>query len=160
MSKNQLKQILEQDHIKKDEKLHFQLKSFEIVTDKYGGEPKDWYSGTPTKNEESNKINTEILLLRVRDNRIDKVLVICEYDSSKNKKVISTYKSTLSFKHIIDIEVTSEKIFIYTSSQKHFSFDHLHSVSINNEPFEKFHKVLIRKFDEYCDAEYNHFKQH
>ena len=83
-------------------------------------------------------------------------MVICEYDSVENKKIISTYKSTLSFKNIIHIMVLPEKITIYTSF-KEFNFSHLNTFKFENEKEESFHKVLIQKFDAYCDAEYNHF---
>ena len=45
MDKEQLKQLLESENIKKDKLLHFQLKACEIVTDRYGGEPIEWYLG-------------------------------------------------------------------------------------------------------------------
>ena len=45
MDKEQLKQLLEREDIKKDKIFHFQLKAYEIVADKYGGEPSEWYYG-------------------------------------------------------------------------------------------------------------------
>ena len=155
MDKEQLKQLLEREDIKKDKIFHFQLKACEIVADKYGGEPSEWYYGIGDNNENSDKNKTEIKLNRIRDNRLDMVVVICEYNRSENTKVISTYKSTLPFKHIVYIEVNPEKIIIHTSSKGKSIFDHLRPIIIDNDPFEKFHKVLIKKFDQYCDIEYN-----
>lgn len=161
MDKKQLKQLLEQDHIKKDKMLHFQLKACEIVTDKYGGEPNEWYlSGVDDPNDENiDKNKKKIRFNRIKDNKLDLVLVECEYNPSNNKKVISTFKSSISFRHIVGIEVDSEKILISTSFRQ-YTYQHLYPFRISDEPFDKFHKVLIRKFDEYCDVEYNYFKQH
>lgn len=159
MDKEQLKQLLDREDIKKDKIFHFQLKACEIVTDKYGGEPSEWYCGIKNKSENSDKNKTEITLHRTRDNRLDRVVVICEYNRSENTKFISTYKSTLPFKHIVFIEVIPEKIIIHTSSKEKFIFAYLRPITIDNEPFEKFHKILIRKFDQYCDIEYNNINK-
>lgn len=154
MNKEQLKQLLEQDHIKKDKITHFRLKACEIVTEKYGGEPNEWYLSGSNSEEGNDKNREEINFNRILDNKIDKVLVTCEYNPTENKKVISTYKSTISFKHIASIEVGPEKIIIKYSSRQ-FQYPHITPFTIDDEPFEKFHKILIRKFDAYCDTEYN-----
>ena len=155
MEKELFKELLDREDIKKDAELHFTIKACEIVINKYGGENTEWYiSGPRNKDEESNK-KTEVSLYRVRNNRIDKVLVICEYNSSKNKKTISTYKSSIPFRGIVGIEVDSKTISINISTRQD-KYGHLVPLTYNNEPFEKFHKILIKKFDEYCDAEYKH----
>lgn len=160
MDKEQLKQLLEREDIKKDKRLHFQLKACEIVINKYGGEPNEWYFSERTKKDnDKTKNQSEIQFNRIGDNKIDSVLIICEYNPVENKKIISTYKSTLSFKSIIHIMVLPEKITVYTPF-KDFNFGHLNTFKLENEKEEAFHKVLIQKFDDYCDVEYNYFKQH
>ena len=159
MDKEQLKQLLDSKDIKKDKLLHFQLKACEIVISSYGGEPSEWYFGERGNSSKFDNNKKEIYFHRVRNNRIDIVLVICDYNKSENKKIISTYKSTLSFRNIISIDVDSEEISIKTSFSK-YNYKHLKPLILVNEDYMKFHKVLISKFDEYCDVEYNYFKQH
>ena len=154
MNKEQLKQMLEKDYIKRDKITHFRLKACEIVTEKYGGEPSEWYLSGSNPEERNDKNREEIYFNRILDNKIDKVLVTCKYNPGENRKVLSTYKSTISFKHIASIEVDPEKIIIKYSSRQ-FPYSHIRPFIIDDEPFEKFHKILIRKFDAYCDAEYN-----
>ena len=48
---DKLKQLLEREDIKKDKRLHFQLKACEIVINKYGGEPNEWYFSERTKKD-------------------------------------------------------------------------------------------------------------
>jgi len=189
MDKALLKRLLEREDIKKDGKRHFYVKAYELVIEEYGGKINDWYAGFPNneenpeimklfeyfknnedlpnedenedknEDEKSDKNKIEIRLHRVKDNRLDTISLICEYDSSKNKKVISHYKSTLSFKNIVSINVDSENIIIKTSFSS-TTYAHLTPYIKHDEEFEKFHKLLIRKYDEYCDVEYNYFKQH
>lgn len=160
MDKKQLKELLENDDLKKYTFNHFLLKAYDVVIERYGGEIEEWYYGEPEKEDndndgEDNKNKKEIHLVRVQNNRIDEITVICEFDKAENQKIISLYKSTIPFKSISSINVSSDIINVSTS-KKIFNYAHLNILTIPGENYEKFHKVLIRKFDAYCDVEYNH----
>lgn len=58
----------------------------------------EWYlNGVKSKDENTDKNKVKVHFNRIRVNKLDWVIVLCEYNPSKNKKVISTFKIKFIF---------------------------------------------------------------
>lgn len=107
-------------------------------------------------NEKENEIKNE--LFRIKPTKIDHITFNCEYNKNENKKVITILKETIAFKNLTNIYIQSNFIQLRTSVfNNRFSIFGSYPFSGNEE---KFHKILDKTFDEYCELEYkNNFSK-
>ena len=168
MNKKDLQLFLSQDS---KDVINFIFKSYDIILDKYGYDVEDWYlSKTKSVHNLKKKTLTKVLYFyHVKDSGLEIVKITCEQDKIDNMKTITHFKSFISFNNIQKISFYSEdknEILIESSVvvSRLSYIDHAFGKITDQElanffnlniPIEPFHRLLVRKFDEFCEHEYN-----
>ena len=149
----------------------FIFNSYMIILDRYGYCVEDWYfSETKSVHNLKKKTLTKVLYFyHVKNSGLEIVKITCKQDKKDNMKTITHYKSFISFRNIQKISFYSEdknEILIESSIivSRLSYISHVFEKITNQEiadvynlriPIEPFHRLLVRKFDEFCEHEYN-----
>ena len=172
MDKKDLRLLLSSlPNIKTNDLLKFKLKSLEIILNKYGGNVEDWYHVEikSVHNLKKNTVTKVLYFYHVKNSGLETVKITCQQDKKDNVRNITHYKSFISFRNMNKINFYSEdknEIIIESSGvmtrlnhinhlfQK-FNDEKLVSIYNLSIVIEPFHRLLVRKFDEYCEQKYN-----
>ena len=170
MDKEDLKSLFFHESKLKD-LTKFILKSYEIILEKYGYDVEDWYfQEFKSSHNLKRKTLTKVLhFYHVKNVGLEMVKITCVQDKTDNMKTITHYKSFISFNNIQKISFYLEdkqEILIESStvvsrlSYIRHAFEQITNPELIdlcnfNGPIEPFHRLLVRKFDEFCQHEYN-----